>query len=185
MQYSPNSDRLAVGSHDNNIYVYSVDNTYSKFAVLNKHQSFITSLDWSMDGDYIRSVCGAYELLFYKVPEKKQDPSGASNTVDTEWATMSCKLGWSVQGIFPPGTDGSHINGVDESNKKDLIATADDYGLVSIFNNPVLEDHKCRSFRGHSEHVVRVKFMMEDEYIISAGGYDKTIIQWRRKEAAN
>ena len=106
---------LAVGSHDNKIYIYNVDNTYSKYCVFDKHNSFITSVDWSVDGEYIRSVCGAYELLFFNVNTKKQDPSGASNTVSTDWATHSSKLGWSVNGIFPPGTDGSHINGVDMS----------------------------------------------------------------------
>lgn len=30
MAYSPNGEYLAVGSHDNNIYVYNVNNGYSK-----------------------------------------------------------------------------------------------------------------------------------------------------------
>ena len=35
---------------------------------------------------------------------------------DEKWATFSVKLGWPVKGIFPPCTDGSHINGVYRSH---------------------------------------------------------------------
>lgn len=80
-----------------------------------KHNSFITSVDWSKDGKYIRSVCGAYELLFFSGENYQQDTSGASNTVGTEWATNTAKFGWLVDGIFPAGVDGTHINGVDIS----------------------------------------------------------------------
>jgi WD40 repeat protein len=65
MKYSPDGSKLAVGSHDNKIYVYS-SSDYSLLGICKKHNSFITSIDWSQDGSYIRSVCGAYELLFFK-----------------------------------------------------------------------------------------------------------------------
>lgn len=105
---------MAVGSHDNNIYIYDA-NTYALLGKLNKHNSFIVSVDWSLDSKYIRSVCGAHELLFFTVDNLAQDPNGASNTVATEWASGHAKYGWLVDGIFPSGTDGTHINGVDFS----------------------------------------------------------------------
>ena len=184
MAYNPLCDKLAVGSHDNNIYVYNVKAKYQKYCVLKGHTSFITGLDWSLSDSpsYIKSNCGSYELLFFNVDSKKQDTGGASSTVGTEWATNNCKLGWSVQGIYPTGCDGTHINGVDFSSDQTLIATGDDYGLVNIYRNPALEDHEARSYRGHSEHVTRVLFSMNDEYMISIGGMDQTIIQWKRSD---
>jgi microtubule-associated protein-like 1/2 len=77
-----------------------------------------------------------------------------------------------VQGIYPVGCDGTHINGVDFSSDQTLIATGDDYGLVNIYRNPALETHEARSYRGHSEHVTRVMFALNDEYMISIGGMD-------------
>jgi hypothetical protein len=68
-----------------------------------------------MDSCYIRSVCNAYELLFFNMPSCEQDKSGCSNTTGTDWATGHCKFGWCVDGIFPSGTDGTHVNGVDMS----------------------------------------------------------------------
>ena len=82
MSYSPNGAKLAVGSHDNNIYVYETG-SYNLLGKCTKHSSFITSVDWSADGKFIRSVCGAYELLFFNGETYQQDTSGASNTVGT------------------------------------------------------------------------------------------------------
>lgn len=114
MSYSPDGRKLAVGSHDNNIYVYDA-NTYALLGKCNKHNSFIVSVDWSVDGTYLRSVCGAHELLFFNGETYQQDTSGASNTKAVEWATSRAKYGWLVDGIFPGGTDGTHINSVEFS----------------------------------------------------------------------
>lgn len=64
VKYSPDGSKLAVGSHDNNIYIYSTDD-YRLLGKCSKHNSFIVSVDWSIDGKYLRSVCGAHELLFF------------------------------------------------------------------------------------------------------------------------
>lgn len=119
MAYSPNETKLAVGSHDNYIYIYSAFQEYQLLTTCTSHHSYITCLDWSADGNTIRTNCGAYELLFFNVPDDskqqkmKNNPSGASSTKNEQWATQSCKLGWAVQGIYPPGVDGTHVNGVD------------------------------------------------------------------------
>lgn len=111
-EYSPDGSHLAVGSHDTNIYIYETSN-YEKVGKAEKHNATITCIDWAMDGSYIKSVCNAYELLYFMMPDGTQDPSGRSNTTATDWATGHAKFGWLVDGIFPKGTDGSHINGVD------------------------------------------------------------------------
>ena len=96
LEYSPDGRFLAVGSHDNNIYIYDVQNNYSLKSTLKAHNSYITSLDWSNDCKYIRSNCGAYELLFFDVDAGEHDPSGATNTKDLDWHTHNNKLGWNV-----------------------------------------------------------------------------------------
>jgi len=179
MAYSPDGSKLAVGSHDNNIYVYDTSD-YSLAGTCSKHNSFIVSVDWSEDGSYLRSVCGAHELLFFNGEDYSQDTSGASNTVETKWATSSAKYGWLVSGIFPAGTDGTHINHVDFSSDGQLIVTGDDYGLVNVWRNPAVGGCHPVSLRGHSEHVVRTYFTPSGDHIISVGGYDKTIMQWKR-----
>jgi WD40 repeat protein len=46
LRYSPDGSKLAVGSHDNNIYIYD-SSSYKLLGKLTKHNSFIVSLDWS------------------------------------------------------------------------------------------------------------------------------------------
>lgn len=74
---------LAVGSHDNDIYIFKVDGaSYSLYGKLQAHKSFITNMDWSKDGQYIQSNCGAYELLFFNVNTKQQLSGGATQLRD-------------------------------------------------------------------------------------------------------
>ena len=180
MKYSPKEDRLAVGSHDNKIYILKVEgDTYTLEGKLRAHQSFITNMDWSCDGNYIQSNCGAYEYLFFDVRSRNQLKSGASMLKDEAWSTYTVKLGWWVQGIFPPSKSGNHVNGVDRSHEKNIIATGDDWGFVNLYRNPALKGVKCTSYRAHSSHVVRVMFDAKDEYLYSTGGYDKTMMMWK------
>jgi len=64
---------------------------------MREHSTYLTSVDWSADSKYIRSTDGAQELLYFNIPEFKQDKFGKSNTVDTVWATNTAKFGWHVQ----------------------------------------------------------------------------------------
>jgi len=61
------------------------------------------------------------------------------------------------------------------------VITADDYGLVNVYRNPVRKGHQPRSYRAHSEHVVRARFNYDASQIISIGGFDKTIMIWTRE----
>lgn len=135
MSFSPDNQYLAVGSHDNTIYVYRTSD-WGLQGKCTGHSSYIMALDWCCHSKFIRSNCGAYELLFFEVPSCNQDPSGRSNTLDTEWATVTCKFLWQTQGIYPRGTDGTHVNSVVGSCDKMFLATGDDYGLVNVFNDP-------------------------------------------------
>jgi len=182
MKYSPCGKYLAVGSHDNAVYIYDVEKNYSLYAKFAKHTSFVTSVDWSLDSTYIRSVCGAYEKLYYNVAKKEFDNYGLSNTKEMAWASYSAKIGLDIEGIYPSGEDGSHINGVDVTKDMKLVATSDDFGLLNVYRYPVVSlKHKARSYCGHSEHVVRSIFTPDGGKIFTIGGYDKAVIQWRRK----
>ncbi len=60
MAYSPDGQFLAVGSHDNNVCVYVVEDSYTLKGTAKAHRSFIVSVDWSEDSSYLRTVCGAH-----------------------------------------------------------------------------------------------------------------------------
>ena len=140
LAYSPCGAYLAVGSHDDNIYVYETEG-YSLAGKLTAANSFITSIDWSADSSYLRSVDGAYELLYFTVPDFEHDPSGASNTKNTEWHQKTAKVAWDVAGCTPPYEDGTHINHINFSPDGSHLISGDDWGLVNVFRAPALEGH--------------------------------------------
>ena len=180
MAFSPDNQWLAAGSHDNNIYIYRTSD-WGLEGTCKAHNSYVMAFDWCTHSKYIRSNCGAYELLFFTIPDCQQDKNGRSNTTGVEWATKTCKFQWEAQGIYPKGTDGTHINSVAGSGDRQLLATGDDFGLVNLFRDPCRNGGLPRSLRGHSEHVVRVKFGAGDSKLFSIGGYDQTLMQWQRK----
>lgn len=61
---SPDGTKLAVGSHDNNIYVYDTS-SWNLLSTSNKHTSYVTSVDWCCESKIMRSNSGDYELLFW------------------------------------------------------------------------------------------------------------------------
>lgn len=74
MTYSPNNEFLAVGSHDDSIYIYKINEKgeYSlHWAITFVHSSAITGMDWSKDSKYIRAIDQAYAKLFYDVDKQE------------------------------------------------------------------------------------------------------------------
>ena len=113
---------------------------------------------------------------------KCEDSRGSDHSREETWATQSLKLGKDRAGIKPAGVDGTHINSVAMSPDGGLLVTADDYGLVNVYNYPVEQSSSAsRSFSAHSEHVVRVEFTKDGKRLFSLGGQDKTLVQWRIK----
>lgn len=184
LKFSPDGSRIAIGSHDNKIYIYTVPNFQKKF-VMNKHSSFITHLDWSEDGNFLHSNCGAYELLFWDANSGKQITSGATQLKDERWQTWTCVLGWPVQGIWPPFTSGDDINYVSRSAQKtpggyELLAVAGDDGKVKLLRYPSIQKGSQGVVgNGHSSHVTCTKFAPNDSVLFSSGGEDNCVFQWK------
>lgn len=185
LRYSPCEKFLAVGSHDNHVYVYSISEDGSEYKLhckFTKNNSFITGLDWSLDSNVIRTMSGSHEKLYHSVEEKAFVSSGMSDFKDKEWATQTMRTGWDTQGIYPSGEDGTHINGVWKTTDGTMLLSGDDFGLLNVYNYPVCDNtHEARSYSAHSEHVVRTVSNKDASRLYSVGGNDKTIIQWKRK----
>uniref|UniRef100_A0A3P8U1R0 EMAP like 1 n=1 Tax=Amphiprion percula TaxID=161767 RepID=A0A3P8U1R0_AMPPE len=182
MRYGPDGNFLAIGSHDNYIYIYAVAENGRKYSRVGKcsgHSSFITHLDWSVDSQYLVSNSGDYEILYW-IPSVCKQVVSVDMTRDIEWFTYTCTLGFQVFGLWPDGSDGTDINAVCRSNDKNLLVTGDDFGKVHLFSYP------CSQFRapshvygGHSSHVTNVTFLYDDGYLVSTGGKDMSVMQWR------
>ena len=79
--------------------------------------------------------------------------------------------------MAPHGTD---VNAVDRSRARAHLVTADDFGGVNVFNYPVVVDEApSRREAGHSSHVMNVRFSPTDAWVVSVGGKDRAVFQWR------
>ncbi|XP_034502289.1 echinoderm microtubule-associated protein-like 3 isoform X4 [Ailuropoda melanoleuca] len=104
VRYSPDGLYLAIGSHDNMIYIYSVSSDGAKSSRFGRcvgHSSFITHLDWSKDGSFIMSNSGDYEILYWDVVGGCKLLRNRYDSRDREWATYTCVLGFHVYGAEP------------------------------------------------------------------------------------
>ncbi|XP_057199761.1 echinoderm microtubule-associated protein-like 1 isoform X4 [Triplophysa rosa] len=182
MRFSPDGNFLAIGSHDNYIYIYAVGENGKKYSRVGKcsgHSSFITHLDWSVDSQYLVSNSGDYEILYW-IPSVCKQVVSVETTRDVEWATFTCTLGFLVFGLWPDGSDGTDINAVCSSNEKRLLITGDDFGKVHLFSFPCSQSRApSHVYGGHSSHVTNVTFLFDDSHVVSTGGKDMSIMQWR------
>ncbi|KAK2921482.1 echinoderm microtubule-associated protein-like 4 isoform X1 [Channa argus] len=186
MRFSVDGGLLAVGSHDNFIYLYTVSERgrkYNRYGKCTGHSSYITHLDWSPDNNFIMSNSGDYEILYWDVPNGCKLIRNRSECKDIDWATYTCVLGYHVFGVWPEGSDGTDINALVRSHNRKVIALADDFCKVHLFaypcSTPKAPSHK---YSAHSSHVTNVSFLYNDRHLISTGGKDTSIMQWRLVE---
>ncbi|PWA20112.1 hypothetical protein CCH79_00017699, partial [Gambusia affinis] len=219
MKFSPDGAYLAVGSNDGLVDVYAVAQRYKKVrenqqevGECSKSTSFITHLDWTVDGKILQSNDGAGERLFYRMPMGK--PITNSEEVKGQrWASWSCVLGSEVSGIWPKYSESTAVNAVDANLSAGVLVAGDDLGLVKLYrfpclrkgqrlrpplrpplrlllhlplccslNNPplvFLPGAKFKRYPGHSAHVTNVRWAGDLQSVLTTGGADHALFQWR------
>eukprot|EP01147_Barroeca_monosierra_P006723 gene6723-357_t len=178
IKFSPNGELCAVASHDNFVDIYNT-NSFKRTGVCKGPSSYITHVDWNLSGELLMTNSGARELLYFRAPKGKRQPISKAAAENIEWQTWTCVLGPRVIGIWPPATDVTDVNATCLSKDRKILATADDFGLVKLFEFPVTTPHaKHKTYIGHSSHVTNIRFTYEDQRIVSTGGNDTAILVW-------
>ena len=178
LKYSPSGSTLAAATAARHIDLYTVGAArYARAARCLGHSALVRHVDWSADGKVLQSACSAYEVLAWNGTSGKQVTASQR---DTAWRTWTSILGFPVMGIWPSDSDGTDVNAVARDSAGTLVATADDAGLVKLFNYPcVVADAPHRAYLGHSAHVTAVRFSADGAWLASAGGSDRTVMQFR------
>ena len=190
VKFSPDGRQVATGSHENTIDLFDVRNKKSPYhhrKKLTGHSSSIKKLDWSADSLILQSNCAAYEILYWDaIKGKCLRASRDSTESDTIWATWTCTLGFPVMGVWYEGWDRTDVNAVHRSNDGELVVLVDDFGSVNLLNAPCLIKHAPRRvYQGHCSHVEDVTFLKDDHRVVTAGGHDKAIIQYKVVSASS
>jgi hypothetical protein len=118
------------------------------------HRSPVIFLDWSEDGGYIQScderggfmywdsmsgvqvgfLCFSrpfFSIIFLPLLQVMQEFDLLRGS---PWHTWTCTHGWAVTGLVPKVAGGTQVHAVSRSHRGDIIAVADDFGLVCLFS---------------------------------------------------
>ncbi|XP_036071655.1 echinoderm microtubule-associated protein-like 6 isoform X3 [Oryzias melastigma] len=177
LKFSPDSSFLAVGSNDGLVDVYAVSQRYKKVGEC-RSSSFITHLDWSVDSRFLQTNDGAGERLFFRMPAGKLVPKEEAKGI--HWMTWTGVIGPEVNGIWPKYSSATNVNSVDANYSSAVLVTGDDLGLIKLFRFPCLKKGaKFKKYIGHSAHVTNVRWSNDLQWVISTGGADHAVFQWR------
>jgi microtubule-associated protein-like 6 len=180
LKFSPDGRFLATASGEGALDVYEALVDFELVGTASTAEGCaLTHLDWSADGQYIQTDNSAREHQYWdalSVVEKRDADEMLSRT---EWASWTCVAGWSVQGLAPKLGVSTGVNAVARSNAGDVLAVANDMGLVRLYRFPCpYMGSKHKRFAGHSSQVSNCRFTCDDRYLITVGAQDKCIFQW-------
>lgn len=198
VRFSPDSSLLAVGTADKTIELYDVASGFAHGGRLSGAKGVILAMDFSVSGQHLQAVTQVFELLFFDLTTMEQlnpDEEGVDlvrrKMQDVSWSTQTCTLGWNVQGIWPEGSNLDDVNHVCRSHDGALLATAEESGLVKVFQFPCVGGGIDRAAgqlarrpdsvraQGHSAKVSQVAWLADDDRIVSIGGSDLCCFQWK------
>ena len=177
LRYTNYGDLLIVACESGEVSLLNANEDYTITNTL-KIGSYITNLDWDLTNKYIQGVTKSNQYIFIDIDQFKlvTDPLEVNSV---EWPRITCKFGYTVQGVYMGSTDPDFVSCVCKANSKKIILSGDDDRLLNLYNYPtVCENPKVKRFKGHSGIIKRIVFSNDDEKIITIANEDKSVILW-------
>ncbi|OWZ20324.1 hypothetical protein PHMEG_0005272 [Phytophthora megakarya] len=199
VKYCPNAKYLAVGVKDTFIYIYDVINGYKKLHVCEGHSSAVTHLTWNKESDILLSNAADGEILHWLISPTKGETKQITDAFlvrDVEWINWTCAFGWPTPGIWSEdspnlidiaavcATGAKTINENYESgsfrlrSNENLLAVACRSNL-HLLRYPASRGAKRNIYKAHSSAITAMGFSFDDKYLVTVGGDDGTLVQWK------
>lgn len=183
MAYNPDGTMLGCGLEEGSLVLYHSSNrgfSYRKSKLLKGLGDALVQMDWSRDSKCIQSVSTDYEQILWDIPvmEIEKIPSTLR---DVAWQGITCTLTYSVHGIWNnrnQTVDATHTTCCSSASGK-LLAAGDNEGYIRLFRYPCISPRAdFYEVKGQSSPVQCVRFLYDDSFLITVGGYDGTLMQW-------
>lgn len=198
LRYSPNHSVLAAGSSDNYIYLFDVNNKYSKLTQLKGHSKSIEGFDFSSNGKYLRSFSRSsddetrvhtifhyMEIGSLETYEQVTDINDLTIVSTVDWVSISSASTPEGRGIKETENqlNASQQNVIAKniviSNDGKLLAVGYSDGNVRLFRNPACSiNSQGIDLCGHAKGVVSCAFSADGQYLYTAGSMDGSVIVW-------
>jgi hypothetical protein len=161
-------------------------------------QGDIDSLDWSLSSPegMLMSTCTHGRTLFWGPPPGLKREANVGVLADAHWVTWTARVGWHVQGLASLGQSAADLASVDKcrGTRKRVAAALLRSGQLVLAPWPCPDiltgiekrfpanpssTMPSRAFAVHSREPSMVRFSCDDEYVVTAGGSDLSIMVWK------
>ena len=196
--FSPEGETLAMAAADGVIFLYAVHDDYELVGRCVRHTAAVLHMDFSIDGEWIRSNSSDGEFLFFNSDDASLQ-SNAAAMRDVKWATGSCVYTWQSTSIHdnnfvdenvttcsvPPNIllpqEGAVTTApISKSSPYDFLVCGTSTGFVCLHPFPCLpREAEYHRLVGHAGSVSQVRFCFDSVFMISSGLYDRCLIQWK------
>ena len=182
LRYSPDGSMLAVVGSDRAVDIYNVAAGYKRVGRGSAHSSAVLHVDFSEDGARVQTGSASGEHLVWSAADA-QRVTDKGVTTRLDWDTYSLAAATHAAGCYPPGAQINDVNSYARSHSGVAAVTGDDNGSVKVFPFPTDASAAGdgRGFAGHSAHVTCVRWTAGDERVLSTGGGDRCLLQWKVK----
>jgi len=192
LRFSADSSLLAAAHMDSNLYIFSMTGLDGDAPEAEQWPPLSsiaapTNVQFSADGAMVKTLTRDYEICHYALDaeaKKGKFVAAQPDPDEVKWADDPLIAGWDTQGLYQKGWDGTDLNDATLTSDSKLIASGDDYGCVRLHNYPAVDPSACLEYRGHAEFVVGVEFLRDDSQLITCGGNDMAIFQWKVTKGA-
>ena len=177
LQYSPQGHFLAAGNFAGQVSVYSSAADYELVHTFDVYyESPVVAIDWCIDNTQVRVCSQDLALRYLKLAEK--DFFEETEMGEDQWATWTSPIGQTVSGILPM-PDPQHVTAVNRSHSGALLAVGNAWGLLDLYPYPCVAGVQPQCYKAHSLEIANVIWTLNDEYLLTAGGHDLALMQWR------
>ncbi|KAE9043358.1 hypothetical protein PR003_g2569 [Phytophthora rubi] len=156
-------------------------------------------LTWNKDGDILQSNAADGEILHWLVSPNKGETKQITDAFlvrDVQWIKWTCVFGWPTPGVWSDespnlvdiaavsttgpktASDPSESGSTQTNSSEDLIAVAC-RSSIHLLKYPAHRGAKRKVYKAHSSAIVALDFTFDDAYLVTIGGDDGTIMQWK------
>ncbi|MCQ2820381.1 MAG: hypothetical protein MJ252_24210 [archaeon] len=185
LKYTSYGDLLCATTEGGLVSVMDVNQEYAnicEYRVNINEYGYILNFDFDSGTKYIQAVTSKNKFIFIELFPEDKEPKlikEAKTIEKMDFPSVTCKFGYTVQGVYMGSTDPNFISSVCKAHSKKLVFSGDDDKFLNLYNYPCISDNqKVKSFKGHAGHIRKIIVTPDDEKVITIADDDKAIILW-------